>query len=77
MSAEDAALFRGPVSLYVQQNTLSLMRLNNNNRDDLRAELVVSACIAPGKNMLQLTQMAIPRYVATPRVAKHQAFRLV
>ena len=68
MSAEDAAYFEAPFA-YVRQKVKPIRE--NNNRDELR--LYWWRHDLSGQNMLEKID-SMPRYIATPRVAKHRLF---
>ena len=68
MSAKDAAFFEAPFA-YVRQKVKSVR--DNNNRDDLR--LSWWRHDRSGQRMFESIN-SIPRYIATPRVAKHRLF---
>ena len=68
MSAKDAALFEAPFA-YVREKVKPVR--DNNNRDDLRVNWWRHD--RSGQNMLKGIG-SIPRYIATPRVAKHRLF---
>ena len=68
MSAKDAAFFEAPFA-YVRK--MVKPERDNNNRDELRLNWWRHD--RSGQNMLEVID-SIPRYIATPRVAKHRLF---